>query len=274
MLKQRVLTGLVLAVIVLAAVALLPPGLFAAFIAVVLLLGAREWGRLAGLRSAWAQGAWLLGVACLMLLLRDVPRELLAGLLLPLVGWWVLAFGLILIYPRAATAWARPVPLLLAGLLVLLPGWLTFLFLRGEAQHVPSILLLLFAVAAADIGAYFVGRRFGQRKLAPRVSPNKTWEGFLGGMFACVLLAAALGPWLLPGSGAGLWLRLCLYAALLGAASVVGDLFESMLKRQRQVKDSGSLLPGHGGVLDRIDSITAAAPFYALMVLSLDGGIV
>jgi phosphatidate cytidylyltransferase len=128
-----------------------------------------------------------------------------------------------------------------------------------EPQGRELLLFLLVLTAAADVGAFFGGRRFGRRKLAPAVSPGKTWEGLMSGMLAASLAAAGgaqlLGHPLLP------WLGLCLGVAMI---SVVGDLVESMFKRRTGLKDSGSLLPGHGGVLDRIDSLTAAAPAFVL----------
>jgi phosphatidate cytidylyltransferase len=120
-------------------------------------------------------------------------------------------------------------------------------------------LFLLVLVWAADIGAFFAGRRFGRVKLAPRVSPNKTWEGVLGGVVAGLIAAVAGSVWF--GFAKGPFIALCVAVVL---ASIVGDLTESMFKRFAGLKDSGKVLPGHGGVLDRIDSVTAAVPFYVL----------
>jgi phosphatidate cytidylyltransferase len=129
------------------------------------------------------------------------------------------------------------------------------------------LLFLLVLIAAADIGAYFGGRRFGRRKLAPRVSPNKTWEGFWSGV-AAAGCAAVVGGWLL-GKPLLPWVAVCVAVALV---SVVGDLVESMFKRQAGLKDSSSLLPGHGGVLDRLDSLSAAGPMFLLGLLLLGRG--
>src|SRR5690606_17335644 len=127
-------------------------------------------------------------------------------------------------------------------------------------EHGPAVMLfLLLLVVAADVGAYFAGRRFGRNKLAPRVSPGKTWEGVIGGLLGAALIALAGGAWfgvpLVP------FVALCVVAVL---ASIVGDLTESLFKRHAGVKDSGTLLPGHGGVLDRVDSVTAAAPVFLI----------
>jgi phosphatidate cytidylyltransferase len=125
------------------------------------------------------------------------------------------------------------------------------------------ILLIVAVVASADIGGYFTGRAWGKHKLKPAVSPGKTWEGFAGGVAANILLALVL--WQVTGSNLVILLAIILPTSLV---SVLGDLLESMVKRHRGIKDSGALLPGHGGVLDRVDSLTAAAPVFALALLA------
>jgi phosphatidate cytidylyltransferase len=143
----------------------------------------------------------------------------------------------------------------IAGFFVLVPAWLALA--RLHASDPQLLLYLLLLVVAADIGAYFAGRRFGKNKLAPRVSPGKTWEGVLGGLAASALMALIGVRWF--EVSAASFIGLC---ALVVAASIVGDLTESLFKRHAGLKDSGSLLPGHGGLLDRVDSITAAAPVF------------
>ena len=172
------------------------------------------------------------------------------------LAWWGLALLWIVRYPT-------PVPVVLAalaGVLVLVPFWLAMVsILRIPNQGPVLTLLALCVVSAADIGAYFSGRRFGRLKLAPQVSPGKTWEGLIGGVLLAGLAAAAGAVLLdLP---AMVMLPTGLGVAVL---SVVGDLTESMFKRNVGAKDSGHLVPGHGGVLDRLDSITAAMPLFAL----------
>jgi phosphatidate cytidylyltransferase len=149
----------------------------------------------------------------------------------------------------------------LAGLVVLVPAWVGMArLLKVEGGNGEELFLfLLVLVWAADIGAFFAGRRFGRVKLAPKVSPNKTWEGVLGGVIAGLLAAAAGAVWF--GFSPTSFVALCAAVVL---ASIVGDLTESMFKRFAGLKDSGKMLPGHGGVLDRIDSVTAAVPFYVL----------
>jgi len=173
--------------------------------------------------------------------------------------WWAIAFLWLVLAPERH----QPRLALLCGVPVLVPAFVALSRLTiagsGFARGPQIVLWLLLLVIGADIGAFFAGRNFGRRKLAPRVSPGKTWEGVIGGLCAVALVA-----W----SGA-LYFHLpalpCVaFGCAVGIFSVVGDLTESMFKRSAGLKDSGALLPGHGGILDRIDSVTAAAPLYAL----------
>lgn len=269
MLKQRVITGVLLAAFVIAVILFFPPEWFQFFVAACIAIGAREWARLAGLQSRTACTAYTAICLVLMFALLHVSREMQSIVFHASFAWWLVAFALVGIYPRAAAAWHKPAVLLPLGLVVLLPGWLALVTLRGREDYVFYILLLIGLIVATDSGAYFTGRAFGKRKLAVRVSPNKTWEGFAGGLLAaCVLLWITqlvrgvddlYGEWLLATGG----------VLILSSASVVGDLFESMLKRQAGVKDSGTILPGHGGVLDRIDSLTAALPIYCVLLMQV-----
>lgn len=267
MLRQRVITAIFLVAIVLTAILLLPSAWFQVFVALCIALGAAEWCVLAGLPGiAWRAGFALVSLV-LMFLLAHMDMAIGAMLLAVSAMWWLVALVLVCLFPKGAGLWHRRAVLLPLGVVVLLPGFVALARLRGLEDHVFYILLLIGLIAAADSGAYFAGRAFGRHKLAPRVSPNKTWEGFAGGLLAvgAVLWAALLVRGVeLSGSQA---LLVTLGAVLLAAASVVGDLFESMLKRQAGVKDSGTLLPGHGGVLDRIDSLTAALPVYSVLLL-------
>ncbi|MEY4641094.1 MAG: hypothetical protein RLZZ227_1088 [Pseudomonadota bacterium] len=266
MLKQRVITAVILLAIVFAVILWLPPGGFHAFVALCIAIGAWEWSRLAGLQGVPARAAYTLVMLVLMYALLQAPPASSSLLLRAGAFWWLFALVFICLYPRITALWHRTARLLPLGFIVLLPGWIALVFLRSLEQYVFQILLLLLIVAAADIGAYFSGRAFGKHKLAPLVSPNKTVEGFIGGQVAaCAVLWLALATPLLELTFAESIIA-TLATLVLASASVVGDLFESMLKRQAGVKDSGTLLPGHGGVLDRIDSLTAALPIYSILL--------
>lgn len=154
---------------------------------------------------------------------------------------------------------------LLMGYLTLVPAWMALVYLRVHAHGIALIFILIALVAAADIGAYFSGLRWGKAKLAPNVSPGKSWAGFWGGLTASTGLVAML--WLLFDDATHSLPAVLLVALVTSLASVLGDLLESMVKRQQGVKDSGRILPGHGGMMDRLDSMTAAAPVFALSLL-------
>ncbi|UXY14313.1 phosphatidate cytidylyltransferase [Chitiniphilus purpureus] len=255
MLKTRILTALVLLPLVLAALFLLPHMGWVAFVALVCGLGAWEWSRLCGVHG-WRAGvlplfvaAGIAGLAPAAVPLIDAP-------------WWPVVLATVLFWLIAAPAWLRwrwPLTRTLArglpiGFLLLLGAGLSLVALRGHLG--PVGVLAVFAVAwIADTAAYFSGKAFGRHKLAPAISPGKTWEGVAGAAIAVALYAAALS-WHFDFS----WWR-CLVAALaLMVISIVGDLLESLFKRQAGLKDSSALLPGHGGVLDRIDSLIALMP--------------
>jgi len=270
MLKQRVITGIILAISFLTALFALPTLGFIALIAVVLAYAAWEWSHLAGLSSAAGRGFYMFAVVAIgaamaayigfeqNILLAESPRFL----LLLACTWWAIAVLWVQSYPSSAVLWGRRWLCLLMGVFVLLPMWLAFAGLMSLAEGPKLVLAVVLLVALADIGGYFVGRAIGRTKLAPKVSPGKTWEGLLGGQLAIVIVVATTG-WFLnfEPSRIGLWLGL---AMVTGLASVLGDLVESMVKRHRGVKDSGTILPGHGGVLDRIDGLTAALPVFSL----------
>lgn len=259
-LRQRVVTGLLLAGLVLVILLWLSPAVAVGAVMVAVAAGAWEWAGLAGAASRTGRIAYAAAVmACVALAWSSATAVL--ALLWCAAAWWLLATAWVVFAPGAGGRWATGA----AGFAVLVPAALG---LGKLAAIVPDgqllLLFLLVLIAAADVGAYFGGRAFGRRKLAPRVSPNKTWEGFWSGVIAAGCAAAA-GGWLL-GEQSPAWIAVCIVAAL---ASVAGDLVESMFKRQAGLKDSSGLLPGHGGVLDRLDSLSAAAPVFLLGLLLL-----
>jgi phosphatidate cytidylyltransferase len=253
-LKQRLLTAAVLGALLLVVLLALPAWATAVAITLAVAIGAWEWSAFVSPERHIARVAFVatiaLGSAALWFATPGVPGE--QVLFAIAIGWWVVAFA----WVAAAPARVSRVAAACAGLLTLIPAWFALMHLRLDFERGAEwILYLLLLVAAADSGAFFAGRRFGRVRLAPRVSPGKTWEGALGGMLVA-LAAAAAGAWWFAQPLAAF---LALSAAVV-AFSIVGDLTESLLKRSAGVKDSGTLFPGHGGVLDRIDSLTAAAP--------------
>ena len=259
MLKQRIITAAILLPVALIGFFLLEGLAFALFIGVVVSLGAWEWARMAGCIGQPARVGYALLVVVLLAVLYRLPA-LAPWLLAASVIWWIAATTLVLNYPDSQRHWRGRAGSLVIGLLILLPAWQALLVLKQWPQGNWLIVAVMVLVWVADIGAYFSGRRFGRRKLAPQVSPGKSWEGLVGG------LLVTLGVGLYRG-----WSARELVLALLGATvvvliSVVGDLTESMFKRSAGIKDSSQLLPGHGGVMDRIDSLTAAVPVFAVLL--------
>ena len=262
MLKQRVITASVLALIALWVVLKLPAVGFGAVLMAVLMLGAWEWADLAGL--AQPRGRLLYGGMVLVLILTIWPLverpAFVAGLLTPVFAAWCYAVFWLWRYSGQPERQNRPLGVGAAGVVALVAAWVALMGLRNEFGP-GHLLFLLMLIWAADIGAYFAGRLWGRRKLAPAISPGKTWEGVWGAAAAALAFALIGAAVLGVGSRWPGFVAVCMVTV---GFSIVGDLFESMLKRQRGVKDSGSLLPGHGGVLDRLDSLIAAAPVFLL----------
>ena len=254
MLKQRVISALI-AIALLLVVLYQLPQLAARLVIVILFVAAAwEWSGFLAFsgtsgRMTYVASVAMLQVAAWWLVPGTISYELVLYLA---VGWWFTALAWMFFYP---TTIPKPVGWL-CGVLVLLPAYvaLDWLYLRS-----PSLLLFLLAIVwAADIGAYFAGKTFGRVKLAPSISPGKTWEGVVGGLVAVSLLATAYGFW-----GSSNFAVLIPFCLAIGLLSVVGDLTVSMFKRHAGIKDSGKLFPGHGGLLDRIDSVTAASTLFA-----------
>lgn len=263
MLKQRIVTVIILLPIFLALLFYLSPIGFASLTTGISLWGGWEWTYLMGIKRVSARFIYITCLIIIAGLLLFVPAYLL--LLLTLIGWCFAAL-LVMIYPRASFFWSKGVIWRgLMGCFVLIPCWIALNLIRNEPDGVYNLLFLFILIWGADIGAYFVGRKWGKSHLASQVSPGKTWEGLLGGVILSLLLGIIIF-WLI-GMPLTLWLYGFLLILVTVLFSVVGDLFESMLKREAGLKDSGRLLPGHGGLLDRIDSLTAAAPVYLLMGL-------
>ncbi len=255
MLKQRILTAIVALIAISVVLFVVPAPVARSAIVVLLLAGAWEWGGLIRDGGTATRIFFTVAVAVVMTAVYFAlpsPDSLELVFKAALV-WWFLALLWMFFYPTPI-----PAPFVwVCGILVLIPAWAALDYLyRRDAQ---LLLFALLIVWVADIGAYFVGKGFGRVKLAPKISPGKSWEGVLGGLTAVLLLAAVGNNFL--GTDISVLVPLCLAVSML---SIVGDLTVSMFKRNAGVKDSGSLFPGHGGVLDRIDSVSAAAPLFAL----------
>ncbi|WP_153100141.1 phosphatidate cytidylyltransferase [Paraburkholderia hayleyella] len=272
MLKTRVITALVLLAVFLPVTLYAPLDAFAALIGLVVVLAAWEWARLL---QTGARGAVLYGLAAAVVLGVSWPAASLTPSAQPLFRaagiFWLLAAPFVLLRKPALAQGAWRIFLLLSGLVLLSACWQALVVARRLG--VPFVLSLLLLVWLADIGAYFAGKALGRHKLAPTISPGKTWEGAVGGwllvmiMAVVAILTQAFEPTLFSALAQTGLVRALVIVTVLVIFSVVGDLFESILKRQAGVKDSSGLLPGHGGVLDRIDALLPVLPL-ALLLLS------
>ena len=274
MLKQRIITALILAPIMIGGIFFLPLEPFMLFIGVITAVGAWEWANMSGVTGLGGRAAYVIGVAACLFGLAIGGLEQARWLLWLALIWWALAFVLVRSYPNTKHIWTQVPMRLLIGLLILLPMWVGFVQIKAYPESGQLIMYVMLLVWGADVGAYFAGRTFGKNKLAPNVSPGKTWEGVFGGMATTLLIAILAGlflQWYYPvfSMDGEKWLSLFVITVVVTMVSVLGDLVESMVKRHRGLKDSSNLLPGHGGVMDRIDSMTAALPIFALALTLL-----
>ncbi|WP_322003069.1 phosphatidate cytidylyltransferase [Marinobacter alexandrii] len=271
MLKTRIITALILAPIAIGGIFFLPPLGFALFTGAIITLGAWEWANLSGIEGQGGRVAYAAVIAGILYGLLNVPAVAVLWLAL---AWWSVSFLLVRSYPAGSAGWGSVPARAIMGLLVLLPAWVGLNHLRtgvldfGTVSNSLWAILYVFCVVwVADIGAYFAGRAFGNAKLAPRVSPGKSWAGVWGGLAAVGVFALLVS--LIVSASVPETAFLILASLATGLVSVLGDLLESMLKRFRGVKDSSQLLPGHGGIMDRIDSLTVAIPVFALIITQL-----
>ncbi len=260
MLKSRIITGFVLALTALAVIYLLPHRWFAVFWWLVGCVGAYEYAGLAGVERKWLRWAYAGLFSVLVGATLQFGALVEPGLLMG-AAVWAAALAVVFTYPASGVC-IRPWVTGVLGIFICWSAWIALQVVRGAPGGSNWLLWLFLVVAFADIGAYFTGRALGRHKLAPEVSPGKTWEGFWGGMLTASLICG--GILVAMGRFNQGWIFIMV---LLVTVSVVGDLFESVLKRERGVKDSGTILPGHGGALDRIDSALAVLPWFALILL-------
>lgn len=271
-LNARIGTAIILIPIMLGGIYLLPVWAFAVFMAVIALLGGWEWASLSGFDRQLEKIAFLvlLSVSFAAVYFSYVGANGSLVLLLSASAvFWVLGFASVVVYPSAKHLWSARWRRVLMGVFILTSMWGGFVWVVAVDPSRFLITVLLLLIWSADIGAYFVGKKLGQHKLAPEVSPGKSWEGAIGGTLFTILIVFPVLAW---GLDIQAWSALdyvlyVLFCVLVVAWSIIGDLVESMVKRERGFKDSGHLLPGHGGIMDRIDSMCAAAPVFVILVL-------
>lgn len=257
--KQRIITAVIALAILMLVLFKMPPIAVQLVVAAVILGGAWEWSGFFDGAGVASRAAYVVIIAALMWAISFRFAEYDHLLLLISVGWWVLALLWTFFFPT-------PIPTIvrwLIGAMVLVPMYVALMLLYVAG---PTVLLFaLLIVWVADSGALAAGKSFGRVKLAPQISPGKTWEGVIGGLVAVALLVVATSFW--KEIDLAVFLPFCLAVAVL---SIVGDLTVSMFKRTAGLKDSGTLFPGHGGVLDRVDSIAAATPLFALGMIWME----
>ena len=278
MLKQRVITGVSLIVFILVALFAFPPDIFQYMVVAVFALAAWEWAQLASLKKQLFRVLYALTVAALLLWLinftglnkpyylginTDYVRDVFgAG-----CTFWAIALLWVLSYPASSVVWGSALVRGLMGFLVLVPAAMALMYIKGLNDGQWYFLYVGSIVVVADSCAYFAGKQWGKKKLAAKVSPGKSWAGFFGGLAGCVVLALMVSGFFSVVSLSTI--QLIIVTLITGLASVLGDLLESMMKRHSGIKDSSNILPGHGGILDRIDSVCAAAPVFVLLSILL-----
>ncbi|MDH2925376.1 phosphatidate cytidylyltransferase [Nicoletella semolina] len=281
MLKERIFSAIVMIILAMVAIFWLPPLLFTLILSSLIVLGMWEWSQFAGIKSSIGRIIVALIVASLLLLVimatthsiqstRFLTDETTPWLFIGCI-WWIIALALVTTYPKSASYWTKSVSAkFIFGVVTLLPFLISVLALRfyqypfNSLQGTYLLLYVFLLVWGADSGAYFIGRAIGKRKLAVNVSPNKSLEGAIGGVLVAILIAVIflqVSPEHIFGRKIGI-LPFMLLSTLTVSASILGDLTESMFKRQAGIKDSSNLISGHGGILDRIDSLTAAVPVF------------
>jgi len=273
MLKQRIITAIVLVGIVGTGIFFLPLAGLAVLFGLLVSIAAWEWAGMAGFSSVVARlGYTVLIALCIFAsahysqILSAVPKfEMVRDILGAGCLWWAVALLWVRGFPSSAIIWRTSFVRMLMGVMTLVPAWVAVIYLRQHEHGIELIFIMVAIVAAADIGAYFSGKAWGKSKLAVAVSPGKSWAGFWGGLVSSVSVVVVL--WLIFDGGRHGLLAVVATVVVTALASVLGDLLESMVKRQQGIKDSGRILPGHGGMMDRLDSMTAAAPVFALCLL-------
>ena len=273
MLRTRIITAFISLPIVLLILFVAPEKAFAISVGGILLVGAWEWIRLSFSGNFFNTATLLVIFSVLMIGCYQLSQFY--SLLLISSGclFWIGALAIVLTYPSSRSQFDNKYIKLAFGLLVLIPPYVALLYLRRHESHLLLIAFLVSITCAADVAAYFVGRIFGNSKLAPNISPGKSWAGVFGGIVGALTVGAigvSLGKSPDHFFSLAAWVVLMVIVTITVLCSILGDLFESLIKREAGVKDSSALLPGHGGVMDRIDSLTAATPVFTLITYFID----
>ena len=269
MFKQRFVTASVLALLFICALVFSSTATFVSCIMLVVLIAGWEWSNLARIESTVGRLSFLLALLLSMLLIasfvgiyNENNYSLSYQICFLSVILWAVIFLWLQGYPSSAILWSSKLIMIALGIFLLASTWLALSSIISLENGRYLLLLAVTIIVLADVGGYVAGNLFGRHKLAPTISPGKTWEGLLGGIFLQGILIAVLVQ-LLPDVNL---LHLCLLVLPVALSSVIGDLFESMLKRYRGIKDSSNLLPGHGGFLDRLDGVMAALPLFFVIL--------
>ena len=269
MLKPRLITATILAAFFASILVFLSPFIFAQIMIFVVLVAGWEWADLAAFKTRFSKYGFLLALGTCLVVTGyyvsfhtqlDVSSSY--NICALVVAFWAIIFLWLQGYPTSSILWSPKPVMALIGLILLVSTWLAIVTILMMDNGKWLLGLAITTVVLADVGGYVVGKLFGRHKLAPTISPGKTWQGLMGGLLFQLLLIAALKI-SLPDTDL---FKLALLIIPVGLISVVGDLFESMIKRQRGVKDSSALLPGHGGVLDRLDGVMAAMPLFLVIL--------
>jgi len=269
MLKPRLITATILAAFFASMLVFLSPFVFAQIMIFVVLVAGWEWADLAAFKTRFSKYGFLLALGICLVVTGyyvsfhtqlDVSSSY--NICALVVAFWAIIFLWLQGYPTSSILWSPKPVMAIIGLILLVSTWLAIVTILMMDNGKWLLGLAITTVVLADVGGYVVGKLFGRHKLAPTISPGKTWQGLMGGLLFQLLLIAALKI-SLPDTDL---FKLALLIIPVGLISVVGDLFESMIKRQRGVKDSSALLPGHGGVLDRLDGVMAAMPLFLVIL--------
>ena len=257
-LGQRIMTALILVPLVLYGIFYLSNDVFSCIIGLIMLMGAWEWAAFFGWESRVKRSSFVAMVAGSIVLVAQLSAYV---IYIFSVIWWFIALLAVMGYPNNRQHWAKTSSIAVIGAITLSLAWFALTDLQSTEHGSRLVFFVMCVIWGADTGAYFAGRRWGKRKLAPAVSPGKSIAGLVGGLVVTLCFTGLVLKALdLASIDKAYYLLLILITVM---ASVIGDLFESMLKRNVNLKDSGQLLPGHGGVLDRIDSLTAAVPIFS-----------